>query len=258
MPRAASSASGLCAAPRRSTSMYPERAVTGVRSSWDASAMKRRTRFSESCCTANATSIRSAMWSKAPASWPTSSSRGKSRLRARRSPLASSPAVTVSRRSGRSALLVRRSPISRTRSSSTPPPTASPVRSPERMLSIGAIGSETSTTAVVRASAGSSTPTGKPATRSEPTIWWLGVPSARMDVERQRPELRGGGAGGDHDPEDAARAEAGRRSRTAPRRSGSGCRGCAPCRPWWPTRGHRSHRASGRPAGRRSAPRRGR
>ncbi len=47
---------------------------------------------------------------------------------------------------------------------------ASPSTSPESTLSIGVIGSETSTTAVVRTSVGSFTPTGKPATRSEPMI----------------------------------------------------------------------------------------
>ena len=59
------------------------------------------------------------------------------------------------------------------------------------MLSIGAIGSETSTTAVVRTSEGSSTPTGKPATRSEATIWWLGVPSARMVSKVRGPSFGG-------------------------------------------------------------------
>ena len=79
-----------------------------------------------------------------------------------------------------------------TKSRSTPPPIASSSTSPESTLSIGVIGSETSTTAVVRTSVGSFTPTGKPATRSEPTISCCPFPADRSVLKI--PGSSGGGS----------------------------------------------------------------
>ena len=64
--------SGRCSAPRSNSSAYAPTAATGVRSSCDASATKRRRRSSDACCLAKASSMRSSIVFSAMPSRPTS------------------------------------------------------------------------------------------------------------------------------------------------------------------------------------------
>jgi len=163
-------ACGLWAAPRRSTSMYPPSAVTGVRSSCEASAMNRRTRLSDSTWAANASSIRSAMWSKAPASCPTSSPRGNQ--------AAPGPQVAAGELTGGVGQAAEGSEGGAGQQQPEDEHQQQERTASDRQLIDvagehavdGVIGSETSTTAVARLNVRSVTPTVKPATRSEPTI----------------------------------------------------------------------------------------
>ena len=91
---ACSSCSGSLAAPRRNSSAYPRIEVSGVRSSCDASAAKRRSCRSDAVRSANAASIWASMALRAVASRPTSVPSLACGTRLVRSPRAMASAVS--------------------------------------------------------------------------------------------------------------------------------------------------------------------
>src|SRR5439155_301021 len=81
-------------APRRNSSAYPRMDVSGVRSSWDASARNRRSRSSDAVRSAKACSIWASIALSATPNWPTSVLGSCWGTLLVRSPSAIAPAVT--------------------------------------------------------------------------------------------------------------------------------------------------------------------
>ncbi len=92
---------GRCCAPRSNSSAYAPTALTGVRSSCDASATKRRRRSSDACCLAKASSMRSSIVFSAMPSRPTSVRSSACSTRRLSSPPAMFAAVLSMLRRGR-------------------------------------------------------------------------------------------------------------------------------------------------------------
>jgi hypothetical protein len=138
--------SGRSPAPRRNSSAYPRIDVSGVRSSCDASATKRRSRASDARRSSNAASIWASIAFNDVPSFPISVRSSAGSTRRERSPAAIAPAVSPMSSSGRRPSRTSQSASSPARSAT---PTVTSASIPSSRVSVARISaSGTATTSV--------------------------------------------------------------------------------------------------------------